>query len=77
MLSCCECLYREEEQFHFSLQDFKCVAVLGRGHFGKVHFIYLTNMVAQQLALSPHTFDSWVWSSCSPRVSVVFLLPSS
>uniref|UniRef100_A0AAQ5ZPG8 protein kinase C n=1 Tax=Amphiprion ocellaris TaxID=80972 RepID=A0AAQ5ZPG8_AMPOC len=26
----------EEEQFHFSLQDFKCVAVLGRGHFGKV-----------------------------------------
>uniref|UniRef100_A0A665UF49 Uncharacterized protein n=1 Tax=Echeneis naucrates TaxID=173247 RepID=A0A665UF49_ECHNA len=27
---------REEEQFHFSLQDFKCVAVLGRGHFGKV-----------------------------------------
>uniref|UniRef100_A0A672JEC6 protein kinase C n=1 Tax=Salarias fasciatus TaxID=181472 RepID=A0A672JEC6_SALFA len=29
-------LSREEEQFHFSLQDFKCVAVLGRGHFGKV-----------------------------------------
>uniref|UniRef100_A0A7N6FKR5 protein kinase C n=1 Tax=Anabas testudineus TaxID=64144 RepID=A0A7N6FKR5_ANATE len=27
---------REEEQFHFNLQDFKCVAVLGRGHFGKV-----------------------------------------
>uniref|UniRef100_A0A8C6ULP9 protein kinase C n=1 Tax=Neogobius melanostomus TaxID=47308 RepID=A0A8C6ULP9_9GOBI len=27
---------REEEQFRFSLQDFKCVAVLGRGHFGKV-----------------------------------------
>uniref|UniRef100_A0A669CVC2 protein kinase C n=1 Tax=Oreochromis niloticus TaxID=8128 RepID=A0A669CVC2_ORENI len=27
---------REEEPFHFSLQDFKCVAVLGRGHFGKV-----------------------------------------
>uniref|UniRef100_A0A3Q0SWH8 protein kinase C n=1 Tax=Amphilophus citrinellus TaxID=61819 RepID=A0A3Q0SWH8_AMPCI len=26
----------EEEPFHFSLQDFKCVAVLGRGHFGKV-----------------------------------------
>uniref|UniRef100_A0A8C4EI08 protein kinase C n=1 Tax=Dicentrarchus labrax TaxID=13489 RepID=A0A8C4EI08_DICLA len=25
-----------EEQFQFSLQDFKCVAVLGRGHFGKV-----------------------------------------
>uniref|UniRef100_A0A8B9K562 protein kinase C n=1 Tax=Astyanax mexicanus TaxID=7994 RepID=A0A8B9K562_ASTMX len=25
-----------EEQFHFSLRDFKCVAVLGRGHFGKV-----------------------------------------
>uniref|UniRef100_A0A668AA94 protein kinase C n=1 Tax=Myripristis murdjan TaxID=586833 RepID=A0A668AA94_9TELE len=24
------------KQFHFSLQDFKCVAVLGRGHFGKV-----------------------------------------
>uniref|UniRef100_A0A7N6FHK3 protein kinase C n=1 Tax=Anabas testudineus TaxID=64144 RepID=A0A7N6FHK3_ANATE len=27
---------QEEEQFHFNLQDFKCVAVLGRGHFGKV-----------------------------------------
>ncbi|TNM97892.1 hypothetical protein fugu_014138 [Takifugu bimaculatus] len=27
---------REEEQFHFSLKDFRCVAVLGRGHFGKV-----------------------------------------
>lgn len=27
---------REEEQFHFSLKDFKCTAVLGRGHFGKV-----------------------------------------
>uniref|UniRef100_A0A8C7HL24 protein kinase C n=1 Tax=Oncorhynchus kisutch TaxID=8019 RepID=A0A8C7HL24_ONCKI len=27
---------REEEQFRFSLRDFKCVAVLGRGHFGKV-----------------------------------------
>ncbi|CAB1325905.1 unnamed protein product [Coregonus sp. 'balchen'] len=26
----------EEEQFLFSLKDFKCVAVLGRGHFGKV-----------------------------------------
>ncbi|XP_076833541.1 serine/threonine-protein kinase N2 isoform X2 [Brachyhypopomus gauderio] len=26
----------EEEQFHFSLRDFKCIAVLGRGHFGKV-----------------------------------------
>ncbi|KAG9343223.1 hypothetical protein JZ751_014202 [Albula glossodonta] len=25
-----------EEQFQFSLKDFKCVAVLGRGHFGKV-----------------------------------------
>uniref|UniRef100_A0A8C6MAG8 Protein kinase N2 n=1 Tax=Nothobranchius furzeri TaxID=105023 RepID=A0A8C6MAG8_NOTFU len=24
------------KQFHFSLKDFKCVAVLGRGHFGKV-----------------------------------------
>uniref|UniRef100_A0A672KAM1 protein kinase C n=1 Tax=Sinocyclocheilus grahami TaxID=75366 RepID=A0A672KAM1_SINGR len=29
-------LITEEEQFHFSLKDFKCVAVLGRGHFGKV-----------------------------------------
>uniref|UniRef100_A0A671XQM9 protein kinase C n=1 Tax=Sparus aurata TaxID=8175 RepID=A0A671XQM9_SPAAU len=29
-------IHMEEEQFHFSLQDFKCVAVLGRGHFGKV-----------------------------------------
>uniref|UniRef100_A0A8C7UX78 protein kinase C n=1 Tax=Oncorhynchus mykiss TaxID=8022 RepID=A0A8C7UX78_ONCMY len=27
---------QEEEQFRFSLRDFKCVAVLGRGHFGKV-----------------------------------------
>uniref|UniRef100_A0A4W5JRJ9 Protein kinase N2b n=1 Tax=Hucho hucho TaxID=62062 RepID=A0A4W5JRJ9_9TELE len=27
---------REEEDFQFSLADFKCVAVLGRGHFGKV-----------------------------------------
>ncbi|KAI1889370.1 hypothetical protein AGOR_G00178550 [Albula goreensis] len=27
---------REEEIFQFSLSDFKCVAVLGRGHFGKV-----------------------------------------
>ncbi|KAA0719131.1 Serine/threonine-protein kinase N2 [Triplophysa tibetana] len=26
----------DEEQFHFGLKDFKCVAVLGRGHFGKV-----------------------------------------
>uniref|UniRef100_A0AAY4E5E3 protein kinase C n=1 Tax=Denticeps clupeoides TaxID=299321 RepID=A0AAY4E5E3_9TELE len=27
---------REEEEFQFNLSDFKCVAVLGRGHFGKV-----------------------------------------
>uniref|UniRef100_A0A3P9K1P0 protein kinase C n=3 Tax=Oryzias TaxID=8089 RepID=A0A3P9K1P0_ORYLA len=27
---------RDDEQFQFSLQDFRCVAVLGRGHFGKV-----------------------------------------
>ncbi|XP_056606137.1 serine/threonine-protein kinase N2 isoform X1 [Triplophysa dalaica] len=27
---------REEEDVQFSLKDFKCVAVLGRGHFGKV-----------------------------------------
>ncbi|KAA0713072.1 Serine/threonine-protein kinase N2 [Triplophysa tibetana] len=27
---------REEEDAQFSLKDFKCVAVLGRGHFGKV-----------------------------------------
>uniref|UniRef100_A0A3P8YXP1 protein kinase C n=1 Tax=Esox lucius TaxID=8010 RepID=A0A3P8YXP1_ESOLU len=27
---------RVEEEFQFSLKDFKCVAVLGRGHFGKV-----------------------------------------
>lgn len=29
----------EEEQFHFSLRNFKCIAVLGRGHFGKVPLI--------------------------------------
>lgn len=34
---------REEEQFHFSLQDFKCVAVLGRGHFGKVRLFMEQN----------------------------------
>ncbi|XP_017541111.2 serine/threonine-protein kinase N2 isoform X1 [Pygocentrus nattereri] len=27
---------REEPEVQFSLKDFKCVAVLGRGHFGKV-----------------------------------------
>ncbi|XP_066520701.1 serine/threonine-protein kinase N2 isoform X2 [Hoplias malabaricus] len=27
---------REEQDVHFSLRDFSCVAVLGRGHFGKV-----------------------------------------
>ncbi|XP_063056590.1 serine/threonine-protein kinase N2 [Engraulis encrasicolus] len=27
---------KEEEEFQFNLNDFKCVAVLGRGHFGKV-----------------------------------------
>ncbi|XP_076846518.1 serine/threonine-protein kinase N2 [Brachyhypopomus gauderio] len=27
---------REEQEVQFSLADFKCVAVLGRGHFGKV-----------------------------------------
>lgn len=35
---------REEEEFQFSLIDFKCVAVLGRGHFGKVrpHMIFMS-----------------------------------
>uniref|UniRef100_A0A671MT06 protein kinase C n=1 Tax=Sinocyclocheilus anshuiensis TaxID=1608454 RepID=A0A671MT06_9TELE len=33
---CCCRDEEEEEQFNFSLKDFKCVAVLGRGHFGKV-----------------------------------------
>uniref|UniRef100_A0AAY4E5C8 protein kinase C n=1 Tax=Denticeps clupeoides TaxID=299321 RepID=A0AAY4E5C8_9TELE len=32
----CPRLCREEEEFQFNLSDFKCVAVLGRGHFGKV-----------------------------------------
>lgn len=38
MRLCCAIspISREEEQFQFSLNDFKCVAVLGRGHFGKV-----------------------------------------
>nr|XP_023672451.1 serine/threonine-protein kinase N2 isoform X2 [Paramormyrops kingsleyae] len=27
---------RDEDQFQFNLSDFKCIAVLGRGHFGKV-----------------------------------------
>uniref|UniRef100_A0A665UG61 protein kinase C n=1 Tax=Echeneis naucrates TaxID=173247 RepID=A0A665UG61_ECHNA len=31
-----DCLLCVPHYFHFSLQDFKCVAVLGRGHFGKV-----------------------------------------
>ncbi|KAL1022894.1 hypothetical protein UPYG_G00033850 [Umbra pygmaea] len=26
----------EEEEFQYSIKDFKCLAVLGRGHFGKV-----------------------------------------
>uniref|UniRef100_A0AAX7TTY0 protein kinase C n=1 Tax=Astatotilapia calliptera TaxID=8154 RepID=A0AAX7TTY0_ASTCA len=36
MDSCVHTFTKEEEPFQFSLQDFKCVAVLGRGHFGKV-----------------------------------------
>lgn len=30
------CLHRVQPRFQFSLQDFHCCAVLGRGHFGKV-----------------------------------------
>lgn len=37
----CVCAFRDEEEVQFSLADFKCVAVLGRGHFGKVNFMLL------------------------------------
>uniref|UniRef100_A0A8C2CYA1 protein kinase C n=1 Tax=Cyprinus carpio TaxID=7962 RepID=A0A8C2CYA1_CYPCA len=36
MLKVCGHAFREEEEVQFSVTDFKCVAVLGRGHFGKV-----------------------------------------
>uniref|UniRef100_A0A8C2GVK6 protein kinase C n=1 Tax=Cyprinus carpio TaxID=7962 RepID=A0A8C2GVK6_CYPCA len=36
MLKVCGHAFREEEDVQFSVTDFKCVAVLGRGHFGKV-----------------------------------------
>lgn len=33
--------FREEPDVQFSLKDFSCVAVLGRGHFGKVKAILM------------------------------------
>lgn len=44
MLKVCGYAFREEEEVQFSLTDFKCVAVLGRGHFGKVNLNLLSHM---------------------------------
>lgn len=44
MLKVCGHAFREEEDVQFSVTDFKCVAVLGRGHFGKVHWNLLSHM---------------------------------
>lgn len=45
----CSCLifdyysFRSQQRFQFNLQDFRCCAVLGRGHFGKVIYQHFRN----------------------------------
>lgn len=35
----CVCLSSKQRKGPLSLQDFRLIAVLGRGHFGKVQFV--------------------------------------